>query len=440
MAEARATEAAATSLGTEMELVVGDMAAGGGCVARAADGRVVFVRHAIPGEKVRVRVLHETARYLRADAVAVLEPAPGRVVAPCAHAGPLRCGGCDWQHIDLALQRQIKSRLVAEQLRRVAGVDWDLEVEEVPDAPSGLGWRTRVRVAIDEEGRAGFRRHRSHDLEVIERCDLAAPAVAALEVAARRWPGAAEVEARAVGGGEESGLISVTSIRARRPREGSHRPARLWRSARAPGTGLVVDGEVVEEPGRQHVVVKGRRFQVSAGSFWQVHVAAPGTLVEAVLEGLAPRAGESAVDLYAGAGLFSAFLAERLGEEGSVLAVERDPGACADAQANTAAFSTVTVMRRAVTERLIARGIGEPDLVVLDPAREGVGISAMRALAGLRPAPRRVAYVSCDPASFARDLRVLRDQRWALEHLRGFDLFPMTEHVELVAFLVPPPS
>ena len=138
-----------------MELEVGAMASGGGCVGRAPDGRVVFVRHALPGERVVAAVTGETSRFLRADAVRVLEPSPDRVEPPCPFAGPGRCGGCDWQHVDPAAQRRLKAGMVAEQLRRIAGVEGDVVVEPVAGAPDGLGWRTRVRFAVDDRGRIG---------------------------------------------------------------------------------------------------------------------------------------------------------------------------------------------------------------------------------------------------------------------------------------------
>ncbi|HET6907732.1 MAG TPA: TRAM domain-containing protein, partial [Mycobacteriales bacterium] len=137
------------------------VAHGGVCVAHAADGRVVFVRHTLPGERVRVRVTEERRSYLRADAVEILEAAAARVVPPCPWSGPGRCGGCDWQHVALDEQRRLKAAVVSEQLFRLAGITREVVVEAVPGDTSGLHWRTRLRLATDPTGRAGFRRHRS---------------------------------------------------------------------------------------------------------------------------------------------------------------------------------------------------------------------------------------------------------------------------------------
>jgi tRNA/tmRNA/rRNA uracil-C5-methylase (TrmA/RlmC/RlmD family) len=412
-------------VGTRMELMTGAIAAGGGCVARADDGRVVFVRHALPDERVVAEVTGETTSFLRADAVEVLEPSPDRVAPPCPHAGPRRCGGCDFQHVALPAQRGLKSALVGEQLRRLAGVDDQVEVEEVEGAPTGLGWRTRVRFAVDRTGQVGFRRHRSHDIEVVGQCPIATSAVNGVAVGSSLWRGAHHVEVTAPPGGG-SPVVAVETGRNRL----AGRPT--------VDAGLVVDGRVLRRPGKTRFEVLGHRFEVSPGVFWQVHPGAAAVLTECVLEGLDPKAGERVADLYSGAGLFTVPLARAVGPRGAVVAMERNGRACADAVHNAADLHQVTIVRSEVNPSAVRRRLGSPDLVVLDPSREGAGVATMRALAGLDPAPRRIAYVACDPASFARDLRAMTDLGWALGWLRAFDLFPMTEHVELVAMLDPP--
>ena len=405
-----------------LELVVGPVAAGGSCVARAQDGRVVFVRHALPGERVLAEVTSQTRSFLRADAVQVLEPSPHRVAPPCPYAGPGRCGGCDWQHVAVAHQRELKAALVAEQLVRLAGVDRPVVVEEVPGAPDGLGWRTRVQFAIAPSGRAGLRRHRSHELEPVERCLIASADVEAVGVEGLRWPGVTSVEVAAHG---DQRVVALTSTASRGGR------------ATVPevDAGVAVDGRRTRTPhGLRHTVL-GRSFEVGTGGFWQVHPGAAEVLAGAVLDGLDPQPGERALDLYAGVGLFAALVGERVGPTGSVLAVESNPHACSDAARNTADQPQVTIRTAAVDAAVLARA-GAVDLVVLDPPRSGAGLEVTRALAGMRP--RRLVYVACDPASFARDLRVLLDVGWELTSLRGLDLFPMTEHVELVAVLTPP--
>jgi len=408
-----------------MELVTGAIAAGGGCVARAEDGRVVFVRHALPGERVLAHVTAETTSYLRADAVEILEPSPDRVDPRCPLAGPGRCGGCDWQHVSMPAQRSLKAELVMEQLRRLARIDRQVDIEEVDGAPDGLGWRTRVRFAVDRTGRTGLRRHRSHDVEPVGHCPLATTKVDEVGVGSVLWRGAHHVEVTASPDGGAP-MVAVETGRARL----AGRPV--------VAAGLVVNGSTRRRPDRVRYNVLGHRFEVSAGVFWQVHPGAAAILTTSVLEGLLPSAGDRVADLYAGAGLFTVPLARAVGPRGSVVAVERSGRACADAVRNAADLHQVEIRRSDVNASVVTGDLGRPDLVVLDPAREGAGQSVMHALVSLEPAPRRIAYVACDPASFSRDLRVMLDGGWTVGSLRGFDLFPMTEHVELVAMLDPP--
>jgi tRNA/tmRNA/rRNA uracil-C5-methylase (TrmA/RlmC/RlmD family) len=408
-----------------LELETGSIAAGGGCVARAGDGRVVFVRHCLPGERVIAAVTEETKSYLRADALEIIASSPERVTPPCPYAGPGRCGGCDWQHVALAGQRRLKADLVAEQLRRLAGVERAVEVEEVAGAPDGLGWRTRVRFGVDDAGRLGLRKHRSHDLQLVDGCLIASAGVEALRVEQHQWPGIDDLEVFA---SEESGegMVSLTT--------------RRRRLGQLPSldAGLVVNGRIARGPERLAFEVLGRHFEVSAGVFWQVHPGAAHVLGRAVLDGLGASLGDRVADLYAGAGLFAGLLGDLVGPSGSVLAVERDRWACADAARNTSGQFHVEVLKAAVTPALVTDRLGGVDLVVMDPSREGAGRAVMTSFAALRPGPSRLVYVACDAACFARDLRVLLDAGWVLRSLKGFDLFPMTEHVELVAVIERP--
>lgn len=395
-----------------MILTVGAVAAGGACVARDPEGRVVFVRHALPGETVRVVVTSSGSTFLRADAVEVLSASPDRVTPACPFAGPGRCGGCDWQHASASAQLAFKTSLVQEQLSRVGGFWWDGAVEAVEPL---LGWRTRVQWAVSAAGVPGLHRHRSKDLELVSSCAIAAPGVhAALGL---DWSGSRTVEAFSVAG---QTVLSVDG-----------RPRSLPSTGPA---GLVVDGRPVRVPHGVRLPVLGRSFEVSGGRFWQVHTQAAVVLASAVLCGLSPAAGESVLDLYAGVGLFASLLGEAVGPTGSVVAVEGDARACADAARNTADQSWVSVRTSLVEAGWVAGQ--RPDLVVLDPPRAGAGLELSATLAGRRP--RALAYVACDSATFARDLRVFLDAGWAVDSLRAFDLYPQTEHVELVSVLTPP--
>jgi tRNA/tmRNA/rRNA uracil-C5-methylase (TrmA/RlmC/RlmD family) len=409
-----------------IELRIGAVANGGSCVARH-EGRVVFVRHTLPGELVLARVTQETTHFLRADAVEILEPSPDRVQPPCPFAGPGRCGGCDWQHVALPAQRRLKAAVVEEQLQRVAGITREVVVEEVPGAPDGLGWRTRVQFSVRRDGAVGLRRHRSHSIEPIDECLIAHPEVEALGIERKRWPGASSVEAIASAATGDRLAVLSTRGRARVPRMDA--PVRL------------VSGRNQDKPPFVREEVAGRLWQVSGSGFWQVHPGAAQTLADAVVETLEPRRGEIAVDLYCGAGLFAGVLGESVGSDGLVVGIESDAQSVRDARFNLRDMPHVAVERGEVEEVLdqirFGRGksnLNRADLVVLDPPRTGAGPAVVKRIAEL--AGRRIAYVSCDPATLSRDLKLFSDEGWTLSGLRAFDAFPMTQHVELLATLV----
>ena len=324
-------------VGDEVEVEVGRVAHGGHCVARH-EGQVLFVRHTLPGERVRARVTEvgSGARYVRADAVEVLTASPDRVEPPCPWAGPDRCGGCDLQHVALPRQRALKAEVVAEQLQRLAGLTVDVDVEPVPGAAEGLGWRTRVEFAVGEDGVAGLRKHRSHDIVPVDRCRIAAPGVAALEVTSRAWPGEEAVDAVAPSAGEPV-VVPVPSDAVPDVRE---RVTASW-SSTAAGTTVAFD----------------REFAVSARGFWQVHPGAAATFLAAAMAGLDVRPGERALDLYSGVGLFAAALGESVGPRGQVVAVEADAAAVARATAGLADLPWVLPVQARVDD---AFGVPRP--------------------------------------------------------------------------------
>jgi tRNA/tmRNA/rRNA uracil-C5-methylase (TrmA/RlmC/RlmD family) len=413
--------------GLVVELEVGAPAHGGSCIGRETpDGVVYFVRHALPGERVRARVTAESGSYRRADAVEVLRAAAGRVVPPCPYAGPGRCGGCDWQHADAATQRDLKRAVVLEQFARLARLDARELLTEVEPLPGAglLGWRTRITYAVGADGRPGLHRHRSHDLEPIERCPLGVPGVGDSDVLRRRWPGCTGVEV--VRG--DDGAVSVLAHRPVGPPPG--RGERRRRGRRSAD-----HVELVAGPAELGHTVGGRRLAAAAAGFWQVHPGAAGTLAAAVVEALAPRRGERVLELYAGAGALTAVLADAVGPSGRVLGIESAAGAVADAAANLAPQPWAQVRHARVDPALVATTDPRPDLVVLDPPRAGAGTAVLAAVLDLRP--RAVGYVACDPAALARDVGFAAQRGWRLAGLRAFDAFPMTHHVECLALLLP---
>ncbi|WP_236245662.1 class I SAM-dependent RNA methyltransferase [Streptomyces sp. CC210A] len=428
-------------VGEEYEVEVGPVAHGGHCIARTAEGRVLFVRHTLPGERVVARVTEGEAgsRFLRADAVRILDASKDRIEAPCRFAGPGRCGGCDWQHAKPGAQRRLKADVITEQLQRLAGLTpqeagWDGTVvpAEGDKLPAGEvpQWRTRVQYAIDPGGRVGLRRHRSHEVEPIDHCMIAAQGVTELGIEKRQWPGMATVEAIAATGSQDRQVVLTPRPGARLPLVELDRPVSVLRVSEK-------DGSVHRVHGRPFVRERAddRTHRVGNGGFWQVHPKAADTLVRAVMQGLLPRKGDTALDLYCGAGLFAGALADRVGEKGAVLGIESGKRAVEDARHNLADFPRVRIEQGKVESVLPRTGITEVDLVVLDPPRAGAGKQTVHHLAGL--GPRRIAYVACDPAALARDLAYFADAGYRVRTLRAFDLFPMTHHVECVAILEP---
>ncbi|MFD8632002.1 MULTISPECIES: class I SAM-dependent RNA methyltransferase [unclassified Streptomyces] len=428
-------------VGEEYEVEVGPVAHGGHCIARTADGRVLFVRHTLPGEKVVAKVTEGDvdSRFLRADAITVLTASKDRVEAPCPYAGPGKCGGCDWQHAKPGAQRRLKGEVVAEQLKRLAGLTpeeagWDGTVmpAEGDKLPAGQvpQWRTRVQFAIDEDGNAGLRKHRSHDIELIDHCMIAAPGVSELGIEKQDWPQMATVEAIAATGSQDRQVVLTPRPGGRLPLVELDKPVSVLRVEEK-------DGGVHRVHGRPFVRERadGRTYRVGMGGFWQVHPQAADTLIKAVMQGLMPRKGEMALDLYCGVGIFAGALAERLGETGAVLGIESTKRAVEDARHNLADFPRVRIEQGKVETVLPKTGITECDLVVLDPPRAGAGKQTVRHVAGL--SARRIAYVACDPAALARDLGYFKDNGYRVRTLRVFDLFPMTHHVECVAILEP---
>lgn len=394
-------------VGRTLEAEIGAVAHGGHCVSRV-DGRVVFVRHTLPGELVLAEVTEDKGgSYCRADAVRVLRAAPRRVTPLCALAAPGKCGGCDWQHGAPELQRELKAHVVSEQLSRLAGIDRAVEVEELPGGE--FGWRTRVRLVVGHDGRAGLRAHRSRDVVPLPRgtdpCPIALPGL--LEpVVSRRWRPGTELDV--TGDAEGNTYVREASTGQRRAR---------------------VHDDVPERHAVQHAA--GRAWKLDAHGFWQVHPAAAETLAAVVGEwAIAPRGGR-VWDLYAGVGLFAAVLAGQVGSGGEVWAVESGRRAVADGAANLADLPAVR-WRAGRVERVV-RELPEPAVVVLDPPRAGAGRAVVESVADAGPA--RIVYVACDPAALARDLATFAGCGYGLRRLRAFDAFPMTHHVECVALL-----
>lgn len=384
-------------IGDIVELDVTKVANGGFCIARH-DGQVVFVRHTIPGERVRAEITDITKKFLRADTVEVLQASEFRVAAPCDYAGV--CGGCDWQHVSLSHQREMKSAIVQEQLGHLAKITTvngqpleEFRVQPMSSAEDGLRWRTRNRFRRIGDMGVGLQMARSHATIEIDDCLIAAE-------------GAVELAQSVLGVGEGDIQTVVTSE----------------------GRNVVVDprnGPIIDEQ------VFDRRWHIHAASFWQVHKHAPEVFVETVRDFALLQPNETLLDLYSGAGLFAASLAKDVGDNGEVIAVESGIDAVRDARRSCSDLPQLDLITADVTKWLNANSSEKFDVIILDPPRAGAGQANVATVAGM--AERAIVYVACEPSALARDTAVLIEHGWHLTRLRAFDAFPMTSHVECIA-------
>ncbi len=388
-----------------LTLTAGAPANGGSCVARGDDGRVVFVRYALPGEAVRARVVDQRGSYWHAVAVEILEPASERIESLCPIAGVDGAGCCDMAFADPVALRTIKGEVVANQLQRLGGFAWTGAAE--PVGPGGAtGWRTRVRLEVGADGRPGFHRYHSAELVTDLRCaQLPAGMLDDLPVDGARVGDQLHVVLD-----DDGARHVVASGGERRPR--------------------VLAGEyaAVQRVG-------DRRWTLPVTAFWQSHRDAAGVYSQLVTDWAAIEPGATAWDLYGGAGLFAAALAERAGPAGQVVSVDTSRSGARAGRAALADLPQVRFVTDSVRKALSALtgAAAKIEVAVLDPPRAGAGREVVEQVAAA--GVPRVIHIGCEAASFARDIGLYLGQGYTVERLRVFDAFPLTHHVECIALL-----
>lgn len=391
-------------VGQRLTVDIEKVAHGGHFIARheSENGKkaVIFVRHAIPDERVEVEITSTSSNFIRADVVEVLKASPDRVIAPCKFSHRDGCGGCDFQHISIQRQRNLKSNVITEQFARIAKLDIAIEVEEV-DEP--LHWRTRIIATTDSTGALGFYSSRSHRVIPVDDCLIAVPEIGIAAMSKQKLSGDVRIE------------IAYSS-------EGERMVAE------APKSG---DGKFRQNSGPSvlHERVGDQILQVSQRSFWQGHKRAPQVLTDVVRDFASIKIGDHVLDLYGGVGLFTSKCIADVGSTGTIHLVEGSKDATADAKKNFAGQPNIQVSTGDVAK--VINQIENADVVILDPPREGAGREVVQELT--RIAPRAIVYVACDPAALARDTSYLAENGYLLEKIRAFDLFPMTHHIESVA-------
>lgn len=388
----------------ELTLVTGVPANGGSCVAHH-EGRVVFVRYALPGERVRVRVTADRGSYWHAEVIEVIEGSADRIASLCPIAGVDGAGCCDLAFAVPEAARALKAHVVANQLERLGGYRWSGEAQPLSDH-GPTGWRTRVRLEVGADRRPGFHRYHSDELVCDLRCaQLPAGMLDGLSEA--EWPPHAQLHVAVDDDGERNVV--------RTSRQGKRTVTK------------VVQGsyEAVQRVGT-------RSWLVPVTAFWQAHRDAAGVYSSLVADWAQPGAGMTVWDLYGGAGVFAATLADAVGESGRVLTVDTSRAATRAARAALVDLPQVDVVTDSV-RRALAVQRSSADVAVLDPPRSGAGRDVVDLLAAA--AVPRVLHIGCEAASFARDVGLYRGHGYVVEKIKVFDAFPLTHHTECVALL-----
>jgi tRNA/tmRNA/rRNA uracil-C5-methylase (TrmA/RlmC/RlmD family) len=369
------------------------------------DGRVVFVRYALPGERVRVRVTADRGSYWHAETIEVIEPSADRIASLCPIAGVDGAGCCDLAFVEPAAGRGLKAAVVSNQLARLGDYQWNDAVAPVSTA-GPTGWRTRIRLDVGADGRAGFHRYHSDELVVDLNCgQLPAEMVDGLTDVA--WPPGAHLH------------VVVDD-------DGQRHVARTVRHGRRNSTDVV-------EGSYQGVQRAGRHsWQVPVTAFWQAHRDAARTYSDLVGDWARPDPGMTAWDLYGGAGVFAAVLGDAVGESGQVVSVDSSRAATRSARAALADLPQVSVITDSVRRALAAQSSGA-DVAVLDPPRGGAGREVIDLLAAAEVP--RIVHIGCEAASFARDVGLYQRHGYAVDKISVFDSFPLTHHIECVALL-----
>jgi 23S rRNA (uracil1939-C5)-methyltransferase len=391
---------------------------GGESIGRLPDGRAVFVPFALPGEKVRIELVEEKRGFARARLLEVLEPAAGRIAPRCIHFG--LCGGCHYQHMSYSAQLAAKTSILRDQLERIGGLH-DPLIQPAVASPQAYQYRNHVQFHMTREGKLGYHKPRSDEVFAIQECHLPEPALSEL------WPqldfeASLEIERIGLRLGAEDEIQIILESRDPHAPDLSVEELPVSVVHLSPAGALVLAGS-----SDITMNLLGRDFRVSAGSFFQTNTAIAQAMVQHVLSLVALNRTSVALDAYCGVGLFSAFLAPRVGR---LVGIEASPSACDDFSANLDEFDNVELYEAPVEDVLPGLDL-QPDLALVDPPREGLDRNALDGL--LRLAAPRLVYVSCDPATLGRDARRLAAGGYALEQVTLFDQFPQTYHIESIS-------
>jgi 23S rRNA (uracil1939-C5)-methyltransferase len=403
----------------EMTVELTDMTFGGDALGRLPDGRAVFVPFGLPQETVKIRLTEDKATFAKAELIEVLIPSPLRIQPLCPHFGV--CGGCNYQQLAYPDQLVLKRKIVVDQLKRLAGLS-DFPVEPVVASPNPWNYRNTVQFRVSSTGKLGFQRANSNDFVEIRECHLPQTNINTL------WPQLlfdddSGIERAIIREGAENDLILGLESKQETPPEFS-----VDFPISATFTGL--DGLTVLS-GNEYVLmeVNGRTFKVSIGSFFQANLPQAEAMVRHVLQLAGDLSSKVGVDAYCGVGLFSAFMA---GTARQLIGIELSDSACDDYATNLDEFSNIELYMGAVEGVLPSLSV-HPDIIVIDPPRAGLDQRVISAITKM--APQKIIYVSCDPATLARDIKRFVLQGYSLKRVTPFDQFPQTSHIETISLI-----
>jgi len=399
---------------SEYEVVIDKLAYGGDGFAHLTDGRVVFIPDVIPGEKVSIRIVEDNQKYARAEAIRVEQASPLRVLPPCPHSGV--CGGCHYQHISYADQVQFKRGILEDQLTRIGHLEALPPIQVFP-SQTPFEYRNVAQFHLSADGKLGFKKRRSEQVLEISTCLLLMPAIA------RFWPylslepdtGITRIEVRQ--NREEELLVLLQGTDGELPEIAVDMPVSLVHRVKNDTVVLSGDDAII-------MTILDTPFHLSAGAFFQVNDDITEKMVQHLLAVVAEKKPNRVMDLYSGAGLFSRFMAPMVEQ---VKAVESNTLACRDFIINLDAFDHVSLYEGQV-EMILPSMEMDADLVVCDPPRAGLHKKVVDVLA--ESAVRTLVYISCDPATLARDTQRLREKGFEPQSIALFDMFPQTYHFE----------
>lgn len=390
---------------------------GGDAMGRLEDGRAIFVPFALPGERVRVRLTEEKRGFARGELVEVLEPSPQRITPRCIHFGV--CGGCHYQNLPYEEQLKTKADILRDQLTRIGRIE-NPPVRDTVPSPSPWNYRNHVQFHLTEEGKVGYMTAGIPRVFAIRECHLPEGSINSLWPQLEFEPGMDLERVSLRSGADEELMLTLESA--------SPEPPELEIEA---GISIahVFEENTVVIAGNDHVIIKvlDREFRVSAASFFQVNTAMAAKMVEHLLTRLPVSLSTTLLDVYCGAGLFSAFFAPRCER---VIGIESSPSACEDFVFNLDEFENVELYE-GLAEDVIPNLESKPDIVLVDPPRAGLEKRVVDGLLQLKP--ERIAYVSCDPSTLARDAARLINGGYRLKEVTPFDLFPQTFHIESIS-------